>query len=536
MSLKEYHRKRDFTRTREPATHGKRGDTKGGRRFVIQKHDALRLHYDFRLELGGTLVSWAVPKGVPYKKGEKHLAVKVEDHPLSYIDFEGTIPEGQYGGGTVMVWDKGTFEPLSEHPAKDLEHGKLHVLLHGKKLSGEWYFVRLHDDEKQWLLIKAGEDHKPASKKAEDTSALSGKSLAALAKSDAVWNSNSKKAAKKKTEPAKKKRAAAAHHARMPKFIEPMKALSVEEAPKGDWTYEIKFDGFRAVAYKNGGEVRLLSRTNNNLADKFPEVVEAVEKLDVPDAIIDGEIVALNGKGVSSFQLLQAFELGQQRPPLFYYVFDLLQAEGENLQHEPLEDRKKRLEGLLAGAGEVIRYSASLGTKAAPLLKKAARLGLEGLIGKRSGSSYEAGRRSGAWIKLKIHRQQEFIIGGYTPPSGSRSHFGALLLGVYEGKKLVYCGKVGTGFNHKLLGSLHAQMQKIERATCPFTGLPEEREGRYGAGITAAVMKRCHWLKPQLVCQCKFAEWTNEGRLRQPVYLGLREDKPAKKVVREPAT
>ncbi len=532
MSLKEYRRKRDFAITAEPGPDSGKGKGRAkGSRFVIQKHDASRLHYDFRLEIGGTLVSWAVPKGLPYKKGEKHLAVKVEDHPLAYIDFEGVIPQGQYGGGTVMVWDKGTFEPLT--PVKDLDKGKLHFVLHGKKLSGEWYLVRIHGEENQWLVIRGGEDHKPVTKKVDDTSVSSKKSMAQLAESKKVWNSG-KKAAQEKpaSKPAAKKKAAA--RVKMPEFIEPMKALSVEHAPKGDWVYEVKFDGFRAVAFKNGDSVRLLSRTNNDLGEKFPDVVEALEKLDAPNSVIDGEIVALNPKGVSSFQLLQAYELGQERPPLYFYAFDLLMENGKSLQDKPLEERKERLQALLSGAEDTLRFSASLGDNAVPLLKKVEKLGLEGLIGKRAKSAYESGRRSGAWVKLKLHRQQEFVIGGYTPPGGARHHFGALLLGVYDNKKLIYCGKVGTGFNDALLRMLHGEMKKLSQEKCPFTDLPEEREGRYGQGITASVMKRCHWVKPMLVCQCKFAEWTNDGRLRQPVFLGLREDKEPKKVVREP--
>ncbi len=536
MSLKEYRRKRDFSLTKEPAP-SVASKSKGGRRFVIQKHAASHLHYDFRVELGGALVSWALPKGVPYAKGERHLAVKVEDHPLAYIDFEGIIPQGQYGGGSVMVWDAGTYEPLSKAPAKDLANGKLHVMLHGKKLKGEWYFVRLRDDDKQWLIIKGGEDHKTLSKKTEDSSALSGKTMAQIAgdKHAAEWHSH------KVDTPAKKlvERARAApskkklKHAKLPEFIEPMKAVSVETAPRGSWLYEIKFDGIRAIAFKEGDKLRLLSRTNHDLAARFPSVVEALQSLAADSAIIDGEVVALTKEGVSSFQLLQAQDEGEEPPALCYYAFDILSLDGKNLQKLPLEERRKHLQDMLQDCPDLIRYSASLGSDAGPLMKKAAKLGLEGLIGKRQDSVYEAGRRSGAWIKLKLHKQQEFVIGGYTPPSGARSHFGALLLGVYEGKTLKYCGKVGTGFNDTILRSLHTHMKSLRRETCPFPDLPEEREGRYGQGITASVMKRCHWVKPELVCQCKFAEWTRDNRLRQPVYLGLREDKPAKKVVRE---
>jgi len=524
MSLKDYTRKRDFSKTREP-----KGELSAAsaHRFVVQKHDATRLHYDFRLELGGTLKSWAVPKGIPFKKGEKRLAVQVEDHPVSYLNFEGSIPKGEYGGGTVLVWDLGTFEPIGNAPLKQLSNGKLHFLLNGKKLKGEWYLVRLRD-EKQWLLIRGGDDMRPVSRKLDDTSALSGKSMKELAKGDRVWRSGpmvrSRSAGRK-----------SASSAPLPAFVEPMKALLVESPPRGEWLYEIKFDGFRAIALKGGHETRLLSRNEKDFGGKFPEVIASISELDVQDAVIDGEIVALDDKGVSSFQLLQAFELGQKRPPIFYYAFDLLRLNGKDLCERPLRERKEMLKKLLKRPPGVIRFSASLGEDAEGLLRQAREIGLEGLIGKRKESLYEPGRRSGAWIKLKLQREQEFVIGGYTAPGGTRKHFGALLVGVHEGKGLKFVGKVGTGFDAALLRNLHSRFQKIRRDTCPFTNLPEERGGRYGQTVTAAEMKRCHWVEPNMVCQVRFSEWTREHKLRQPVFLGIREDKNAKDVVREKA-
>jgi bifunctional non-homologous end joining protein LigD len=538
MSLTEYRRKRNFGKTAEPEAKTNRQNR---RRFVIQKHDATRLHYDFRLELGGTLKSWAVPKGLPYKKGEKRLAVHVEDHPVSYIAFEGTIPKGQYGGGTVMVWDQGTFETDDPHPLKTLENGKLHFSLHGKKLKGEWYLVRLRDGD-EWLIIRGGDDFKPVSKKQDDTSARSGKSMAALSRSSKVWNS-------KDPEDPEKKKAEAEHSAARkrgakhlkpiaagpaPKFIEPMQALLVDEPAEGDWRYEIKFDGFRALAFKRGAGVHLLSRNNKNFAEKFPEIVDAVASLETDDLILDGEIVALDKKGRSSFQLLQGIDTSE-RPPLVYYVFDILRLDGESLLKLPLDERKTRLERVLKNAPPEIRFSASLEGKVGKLLAHAQRLGLEGLIGKRPDSLYEAGRRSGAWIKLKLQHEQEFVIGGYTPPGGSRKHFGALIVGVYEGKKLICTGKVGTGFNQALLRSLHERFKKIPASECPFENLPDKNSRRYGQAITASVMKTCHWLKPSLVCQLRFTEWTQDGRLRHPVFLGLREDKRASEVIHEKA-
>lgn len=561
MSLQQYRRKRDFTLTPEPsgkeekAARGK-GRTKAAakaRRFVIQKHAATRLHYDFRLEMGGVLVSWAVPKGLPLKHGEKHLAVKVEDHPVSYFDFEGTIPKGQYGGGTVQVWDVGTYEPLSDHPMKELEGGKLHVVLKGKKLSGEWYLVRLRDED-QWLVIRGGPDHAELSKKKEAASAISSRTMEQIAgaKNGAVWNSkeSANDAEDSEATPLKKKvaRKAAASTTRKKKqpapltkddvtFIEPMKARTVEEPPPGKWLYEVKLDGFRAMAYKQGERVCLLSRTNNELTDKFPEVAEAVRRLAAKRAIVDGEIVALDAEGRSSFQALQAYDLGQEKPPICFYIFDLLELNGKSWRSRPLEERKEALRPLLPADDSVLRWSPALEGDVERLLEMTRKHGFEGLIGKKAQSRYEAGQRSGSWIKLKVVAQQEFVIGGYTPPGGSRPYFGALLVGVHDDQgKLRYAGKVGTGFDHELLKVLYHRFQKIERKTCPFDDLPEERERRYGQAITASVMKQCHWVRPQLVAQLKFHEWTRDGRLRQPVFLGLREDKPAEKVVREPAS
>ena len=435
MSLRDYKKKRDFSKTSEP-----KGEVsvESAHRFVIQKHDATRLHYDFRLELEGTLKSWAVPKGIPFKKGEKRLAVQVEDHPVSYINFEGAIPKGEYGGGTVLVWDLGTFEPLGKSPLKQLAGGKLHVVLNGKKLQGEWYLVRLRD-EKQWLLIRGGEDMRPVSRKLDDTSALSGKRMKELAKGDRVWRSGpagTSRSATKSVNPAP-----------LPDFIEPMQAMLAESPPRGEWLYEIKFDGFRAIALRGGPEARLLSRNEKDFGGKFPEVLGSISELNVKDAVIDGEIVALDEKGISSFQLLQAFELGRKRPPIFYYAFDLLRLDGKDLRERPLSERKEMLGKLLKNPPGVIRFSASLGEDAEELLGRAREIGLEGLIGKRKNSQYETGRRSGAWIKLKLQREQEFVIGGYTAPGGTRKHFGALLVGVHEGQKLIFVGKVGTGFD-----------------------------------------------------------------------------------------
>lgn len=316
-------------------------------------------------------------------------------------------------------------------------------------------------------------------------------------------------------------------------FVEPMKARLVERPQPGDWIYEIKLDGFRALAIKNGRDVQLLSRNNKDLSGKFPEVARAIAKIKARDAIIDGEIVALEDSGRSSFQLLQAYDLGEARPPIRFYAFDLLRLNGKDHQREPLTDRKSALEKLLAEPPDCVRYSDSLEGDVQNLLEQARKLGLEGLIGKRKDSRYEAGLRTGSWIKLKITLEQEFVIGGFSNPQGSRKHFGALLVGYFERDKFLFAGKVGTGFNETSLRALYRELDKIRVATCPFANLPEPRGSRYSPGLTASEMRKCHWVQPKLVAQIRYTEWTRDNKLRHPVYLGLRQDKSAKEVVRE---
>ena len=576
MGLAEYKAKRDFRKTAEP----KGGKplpkaVRGASRFVIQKHDARRLHYDFRLQMEGVLKSWAVPKGLPWKKGEKHLAVEVEDHPIEYEEFEGVIPEGNYGGGTVMVWDRGTYYVYGEQPAKSFREGKLHLVLDGKKAKGEWTLVRIRgrDDEKnQWLILKTGADAKPISKKLEDQSVKTGRTMKQIAQDrDAEWESNRgekgpsarstlkariKAALKKKeighdSESFRERRLQARRRTKsnaqldgelgdlsLPdakaRFIEPMKPRLVEKAPTtGDWIYELKFDGIRLIVVKTDKKVSLLSRNKNELAGRFPEIVEAVRNLPSRECVIDGEVVALDDEGRSSFQLLQAREMEGRKSPVYFYAFDLLQLDGKSLISLPLEARKKVLEQLCADAGEPIRYSGNIGGDAKALLDEVKRRGLEGIIGKQRNSIYEPGRRSGAWIKLKCVNEQEFVIGGYTPPQGARKHFGAILVGYYENKKLVFAGKVGTGFTARSLSILHKKLRAQERSDCPFVDLPSKQNGQWVQGITPSIMRKMHWVHPVFVCEIKFAEWTRDKKLRAPVFLGLREDKRPSNVIRE---
>ncbi len=544
--LEEYNKKRDFTRTGEPKAAKKKRS--GEPLFVIQKHEASRLHYDFRLEMEGVLKSWAVPKGIPYGKGDKKLAVHVEDHPFDYAGFEGIIPKGNYGAGTVMVWDTGTYENLGGNPVKDLEEGRLHILLHGKKLEGEWALVKMQREENQWLLLKSGEDAPPLSAKHDDESVLSGRTMKQIAAAkDAEWISNRGSAAdaraeKKKSASTPRKAAPVKAKIALPSglphapaaFSPPMQARLIEKPPTaGDWIYELKFDGFRVVAVKSATGVELISRSGNSLTSRFREIADAVNALKLTQGALDGEIVALDEEGKPSFQLLQSSETDTTRPPICYYVFDALNIEGRDTRALPLTERKRLLEDVLRDPPDGLRYSGAIQGDPHELLAEISRRGLEGLIAKKSGSLYETGQRSGAWVKLKCVNEEEFVIGGYTPPDGTRQYFGALIIGFFEKGKLLFTGKVGTGFSSATLKTLHGTLQPIRAERCPFANLPTKSGGKWGQGITAAEMRRCAWVKPELVCQVKFAMWTRDGKLRQPVYLGLREDKKAADVIRE---
>lgn len=582
MGLQRYKQKRNFRATPEPAGQVAR---RPGRAlmFVIQKHDATRLHYDFRLELDGVLKSWAVPKGIPTTKADKRLAMHVEDHPIDYGDFEGVIPEGNYGAGSVMVWDTGTWEARDANPSQALREGKLKFVLHGKKLNGEWTLVRMRarsesSGKDEWLLIKSGEDVKPVSAKKDDESALTQRTMAQIAgQKSRTWQSN--RAAAKSSPTTFKDRVAEAAHKRAtgpratrptkrrrttraklqtasplapvpndtaallkncpaetPKFFEPMKARVVESLPaRENWLLELKHDGYRALAIKNGNSIELFSRNQRKLTESFPAVAEALRRVPAEKFVIDGELVALDERGHGSFQLLQNRERIADERTLIFYVFDLLNLEGRNVRGLPLTQRRELLQPLATAAGDPMRFSATLNGAPHVVLAEIKRLGLEGLIAKKPNSKYEAGQRTGAWVKLKCVNEQELVIGGYTEPKGSRDYFGALLVGYHEHNKLVFASKVGSGYTQATLRDLFNQFKPLRRATCPFLNLPTKRSGKFGQGVTASEMKRCTWLEPKLVAQIRFTEWTSDGGLRHPVFLGLREDKRDRDVIRETA-
>jgi bifunctional non-homologous end joining protein LigD len=464
--LAEYERKRDPKKTPEPFGGSKRGKEPI---FVVQRHDARRLHYDFRLERNGALASWAVPKGPPLESGQQHLAVHVEDHPLEYASFEGEIPKGQYGAGTVEIWDSGTYELLEEKP-----DGGLTIRLHGKRLNGTYALVPAHlsGDEKNWLIVR---------KKDDDAGA-----------------------------------------ARTPRKYRPMLATLAAEVPKGDWLYEIKWDGYRIIATVSGGEPELRTRKDQDYTQRFENVAkELVKALKTPDCVVDGEVCALDEEGRPSFSAMQQ---GKRGTPIVYYVFDLLEVEGEPIIDLPLEERRDRLERLLDKRNKTVRFSEGFDDGEA-LLAAAEKQKLEGIMAKRLGSRYLPGKRSREWLKIKGHGRQEFVIAGYTRGQGRRAGtLGSLVLGMYEGGELVYVGNVGTGFNDKEIERLLRTLKPLERETPPFKAVPKMPRVRKSDVV---------WVEPKLVAEVEFVEWTHDGRLRAPSYKGLREDKDATEVIRE---
>jgi bifunctional non-homologous end joining protein LigD len=532
-ALAEYRKKRDFSRTPEPAG-GSAGGRRSERTFVIQKHAATRLHYDFRLELEGTLKSWAVPKGPSLDPLERRLAMHVEDHPIEYGSFEGIIPKGEYGGGTVLLWDRGTWEP-EEDPHKGYHAGSLKFTLHGEKLKGSWALVRINDKRqtrdagKSWLLIKHRDaEARPAKElsivEARPESVATGRSMEEIAAAgDRVWHS---KGGGEEDRPAlTAEDVPGARRGRLPKFTPPQLATVAAKAPAGEeWLHELKFDGYRILARLEDGKVRLMSRNERDWTAKFPAVAEGVARLPVRTAMLDGEVAVFQRDGTTSFQALQNAASGEDAGGrLTYVAFDLLHLDGWDVTGARLEDRKALLARLLkASPADLLKYSDHVAGTGPEFFAQACRLGLEGIVSKRRDAVYHSARTPD-WLKIKCIREQEVVIGGYTDPEGSRIGVGALLAGVYEGKRLVFAGKVGTGFSDKTLRELHKRLRALEQDACPFTPPPT------GLG-------RPHWVTPSLVAQVRFGEWTTDGRMRHPSFEGLREDKSPEEVVREMPT
>ena len=576
--LSRYRSMRNFDVTAEP-----RGESNGTKKrvagktselpFVIQKHAATRLHYDFRLGWHGVLKSWAVTKGPSYYPGDKRLAVQVEDHPMEYGGFEGIIPKGQYGGGTVMLWDHGTWEPHGDVD-EGLEKGRLKFTLKGEKLRGDWALIRMGgkaagEKKANWLLIKEhdgkerGPDDPPVTEEEPD-SVVTGRDLDAIAENqDHVWGtqgSELQKEKKKTPSGSSKKKSArtslgtshrqdkrdaglpqvlsfaselkGAPKESLPKFVPPQLALQVTEAPDGsEWVHELKLDGYRmqgriTTARDNKSRsATLITRGGLDWTHRMPDIAAALAELPVEDALVDGEVVVFDDDGKTSFADLQAaFQEGKKKP-LTYVIFDLLHLNGHNLRNLPLEQRKNILERILAQVSDgehqgILRYSEHIGTHGGEIFEKACKLGAEGIVSKKASAAYVSGR-SGSWLKIKCVRQQEFVIGGFTPPSRTGVGIGALLLGYYRDGKLVYAGRTGTGFTQKARQQMRKRLEEIREPRPAFSSVPPD-----GA-------RDARWVQPKYVCEVKFATWTADNLVRQASFQGLREDKPAKQVTRE---
>ncbi len=616
MALEEYKRKRRFKETPEPPP---KVEKKSKHRFVVQRHRATRLHYDFRLEMDGVLKSWAVPKGPSLDPADKRLAMQVEDHPVSYFDFEGIIPEGNYGAGTVMVWDVGTWEPLSPEPVNGkyvagtdaeadqmLKKGDFKIRLHGKRLNGDFALIHIKarrpgSKGNEWLLIKKHDDSSTSGYDIDkyDTSALSGKTMAQIAGADdsAEWKSSrpasrgkakaawladtlekvDRKKAKASASVAKEKKGkSSARSSRksqakpsskedsedggnesapdplltanlkvknksdfakdlkgavlrpMPAKITPMLATPIEK-PFNDknWLFEIKWDGYRAVSFIKDGKVRLVSRNHNDLTGQYSELQVLPKYVKAKEAILDGEIVALDDNGRASFSLMQQRTgirsggrrvAGRSDVPVVYYVFDLIYSDGYDLRRVSLEDRKRLLQGILR-TDELVRYSEHFPENGIALFEAAKQQGLEGILAKRGESCYEE-RRSREWLKIKVTQTVDCVIGGYTDPEGARQYFGSIVLGLYDKKgQLIHVGQAGTGFNHAMLKAIFETLKKLETKQNPFHGDVDARH--------------VHWVRPERVAEVKFTEWTHETseggvKLRAPVFMGLRDDKNPK--------
>jgi bifunctional non-homologous end joining protein LigD len=522
MALEEYRRKRDFKKTPEPPPSSVRA-TDSKLSYLIQKHDATRLHYDFRLELDGVLLSWAVTKGPSINPADKRLAVRTEDHPLSYGSFEGTIPKGQYGGGTVMLWDTGSWEPVGD-PHAGLKKGHLSFILHGNRLKGKWDLVRMRRDERRenWLLIKRDDEKAAHGKDGEflqdkSYSVASGRSM------DEIANG---------AKPKQSKRSSSESAEESEKLIRRYPAVQLatlsDAVPDGEgWLHEIKFDGYRLLGFVSGGECRLRTRNGQDWTKRFPSLTRALQKVKAESAVLDMEAVILNTQGKSDFQALQsALSDAGDSERIVAYVFDVLNLDGTDLTKLPLIERKAQLEALLKRSKQdVLRYSGHVGGQGSEVLDQACKKGLEGIISKAGDAPYVAGRQR-TWLKIKCGQRQEFIILGYSDARKGERALGALYLGYRKNGALKYAGKVGTGFTLK---SARELAERFEAMKVDKPLLTREEAVPLGAGEWRSI----HWIKPTLIGEVAFTEWTQDNRIRHPSFQGLREDKDASEVKQE---
>lgn len=518
--LAQYNRKRDFALTPEPK--GKRGRAKGNR-FLVQKHDATRLHYDFRIEIDGVLKSWAVTKGPSANPADKRLAVRTEDHPLSYADFEGCIPKGEYGGGTVMLWDQGTWAPIAEKKAQNLEDGHLHFTLQGSRMKGEWLLVRMKprqgEKRENWLLRKVDDAFIGGSDDLvgrELTSIVTGRTMQEIAEDKAGKADKADKVSKKKN---------SVSGVNPPKFQALQLATLVDVVPTGSgWFHEIKYDGYRAAIAIAGHKVRIYTRSGLDWTDKFAPLARQIAAMELPPCLIDGEIVAYGKDGNPDFSALQALiKRGHGRQSeandLHYFAFDLLEKDGQSLRKLGNLERKERLEALLHKVAPPIAVADHILGSGEKLFDAMCQAGQEGIISKRTDAAY-SGRRSKNWVKVKCTRRQEFVIIGWNPSTSKGRPFASLLLAQHEGDALVYKGRVGTGFDHDALSDLAKKLSQLERKTAPLE-------------VDTAVGRKAHWVRPKLVAEIAFAEYTASGCVRHASFLGLRSDKKASAVTPE---
>ncbi len=526
--LDTYREKRDFALTGEPAGRVDRKSVADGGRFVVQKHDARRLHFDFRLELDGVLKSWAVTRGPSLDPADKRLAVRTEDHPVEYQSFEGTIPKGEYGGGTVMLWDRGRWQARGD-PRDGLERGVLKFDLDGERLKGGFALVRLgtkaRETRENWLLIKERDAHAERDRNAVELwnrSIASGRSMRDIAAEKPAAGSAPAKRGRRTTRRVKSKLLAADDDSepgpsrRLPRFIPPQLATRVTEPPAGEeWLHEIKYDGYRIIASIASGSCKLFTRSGKDWTSKFQGIADALSDLSAKSAILDGEMVVLDERGKSSFGRMQRAIEGTEEP-FVYFAFDLLQLDGKNLRREPLLKRKKALRRLLRSPPVGIRYSDHVAGGGAKVFAQACRMELEGIVSKRADAAYVS-RRTAAWLKVKCTGRDEFVIGGYRVSRNGRP-FSSLLLGEYEGGKLKYRGRVGTGFDDMQLENVGAKLASLERKSAPFDKVPGE------------IARDARWVAPRLVAEIAYTERTSDGVLRHPSFLGLRKDKRATEV------